>query len=167
MIHTPPSAQSVDRPLIFLGGPIQGAPDWQKEAIAIISAEAPDVDIASPRRTDVAKGEFGEEEYLKQVNWEHDHLAIAARQGVTLFWLAAEAEHVPGRSYAQTTRFELGEAVTTHRYSGAHVVVGIEHGFTNARYLRLTIAKKAPAIPLCDTLAEACRRAVALARLGN
>ncbi len=163
IIHTPPEARPVDRPLIFLGGPIQGAPDWQKEAIAIIAA-APDVDVASPRRPAVVKGDFGEDEYLKQVNWEHDHLAIAAKRGVIMFWLAAEAEHVPGRSYAQTTRFELGEAVTVHRYAGARVVVGIEDGFTNARYLRMTIGKKAPAIPICDTLQDACRQAVALAR---
>lgn len=163
-VHVPPQVMPVEQPLIFLGGPIQGAPDWQSRAIALISSEAPDVDIASPRRPTVSKGDFGEDEYLKQVHWEHDHLAIAAERGVTLFWLAAEAEHVPGRSYAQTTRFELGEAVTNHRLTGAHVVVGIEEGFTNARYLRLTIGKKAPAIPLCGSLEESCRQAVILAR---
>ncbi len=162
-VHTPPEQQPVSRPLIFLGGPIQGAPDWQKQAIAFISAEAPDIDIASPRRPTVTEGEFAEDEYMKQVNWEHEHLAMAAMRGVTLFWLAAEAEHVPGRSYAQTTRFELGEAVTAHRYGGTSVVVGIEKGFTNARYLRFTIGKKAPSIPLCDTLEDTCRQAIALA----
>ncbi len=68
------------------------------------------------------------------------------------------------RSYAQTTRFELGEAVTTHRFTGARVVVGIEDGFTNARYLRRAIAKKASGIPFCASFEETCRKAIALAR---
>lgn len=73
---------------------------------------------------------------------------------------------IPERSYAQTTRFELGEAVTTHRFTGAHVVVGvgIEDGFTNARYLRRAIAKKASGIPFCASFEETCRKAIALAR---
>lgn len=163
-IHVPPAYVRVDRPLIFLAGPIQGAPDWQAAAIAFLLAEAQDLDVASPRRPEADKGEFGEDKYNEQVDWEHDHLAIAAKRGATLFWLAREAVRIPERSYAQTTRFELGEAVTTHRFTGANVVVGIEDGFTNARYLRRTIAKKAPGVPLCDSLEETCRKAIALAR---
>lgn len=164
LILIPPARVPVERPLIFLAGPIQGAPDWQATAIAFIAAEAPDLDVASPRREETG-GEFGEDKYIEQVDWEHDHLAIASNRGAVLFWLAKEAIRVPERSYAQTTRFELGEAVTVHRYTGANVVVGIEDGFTNARYLRRTIGKKAPAIPLCATLEETCRKAIELARL--
>jgi hypothetical protein len=163
-VHTPPAYVPVERPLIFLAGPIQGAADWQQEAIATLIAAAPDLDVASPRRHGASEGEFGEQMYMEQVDWEHDHLAIAAKRGVTLFWLAKEAYHVPGRSYAQTTRFELGEAVTLHRLTGSRVVVGIEDGFTNARYLRRTIGKKAPGIPLCASLDETCRAAIAAAR---
>lgn len=163
-VHKPPIYAPVGRPLIFLAGPIQGAPDWQALAIEFILAEAQDLDVASPRRPEAGSAEFGEDKYNEQVDWEHDHLAIAAKRGATLFWLAREAVHIPERSYAQTTRFELGEAVTTHRFTGAHVVVGIEDGFTNARYLRRTIAKKAPGIPLCLSLEETCREAIALAR---
>lgn len=162
-VHIPPVRTSVERPLIFLAGPIQGAPDWQAAAIALITVQAPDIDVASPRRAETG-GEFGEDKYQEQVDWEHDHLAIAAERGVTLFWLAREAVRIPERSYAQTTRFELGEAVTVHRFTGARVVVGIEDGFTNARYLRRTIAKKAPGIALCGTLEDTCLRAIALAR---
>lgn len=163
-VHVPPARATVTRPLIFLAGPIQGAPDWQERAIAFITAAAPDLDVASPRRPETKEGEFGESDYITQVDWEHDHLAIAAETGATLFWLANEAHHVPGRSYAQTTRFELGEAVTLHRLTGARVVVGIDAGFTNARYLRRTIGKKTPRIPLCASLEETCRAAISLAR---
>ena len=44
------------------------------------------------------------------------------------------------------------------------MVVGFDKGFTNTRYLRHTIAKKVPAIPLCETLEETCDKAVAAAR---
>lgn len=37
-------------PLIFLAGPIRGAPNWQAGAIEILLAEEPGLVIASPRR---------------------------------------------------------------------------------------------------------------------
>jgi hypothetical protein len=163
-LHLPPDSQPVTRPLIFLGGPIQGAADWQARAIALIAAEEPNVDIASPRRQSVTKGDFTEADYLAQVNWEHMHLDIASKRGVILFWLAAESVPIPGRSYAQTTRYELAEAVTNHLHGGGPVVIGIEKGFHGSRYIRLSVGKKAPDVPIVDSLEEACHRAVALAR---
>jgi len=160
-VLVPPVYVEVAGPLIFLAGPIQGAPDWQAEAIRILSA-AGGIAIASPRRA-AAGGDFPETEYAAQVDWEHHYLARAAANGVTLFWLAKEAVHVCERTYAQTTRFELGEAVTLHRLTGAKVAVGIEPGFSNMRYLLRTIGKKAPNIPICGTLAETCVRALGLA----
>lgn len=43
-----PDYVDVKGPLIFLGGPIQGAPDWQSRAIEHIQKSAPDINIASP-----------------------------------------------------------------------------------------------------------------------
>jgi hypothetical protein len=160
-ILTPPIYRDLDGPLLFLAGPIQGAPTWHDEAIEMLRAAA-HIHIASPRR-DEAFGETAEEMYNEQVDWEHYHLDRAARDGVLLFWLAREAEHRCDRAYAQTTRFELGEAVTLHRWQGARVVVGIESGFSNARYLRRTIGKKAPRIPICSALRETCETAIRLA----
>src|ERR1700733_4849871 len=37
-------------PIIFLAGPIKGAPRWQDEAMDIILSKRGDVTIASPRR---------------------------------------------------------------------------------------------------------------------
>src|SRR5262249_53460006 len=143
--------------LIFLAGPIQGAPDWQAEAIALLH-HAPGLTIANPRRDRYD----GANAYVEQVAWEHHHLQRAGDSGVALFWLAREAEHFCDRAYAQTTRFELGEAVTLHRWQGIKVVVGIDEGFSNARYLRYTLPRKAPNIPLRSTLREACEAALAL-----
>lgn len=160
----PPADGEIVGPLVFLAGPITGAPDWQSTAIALIREADADLFVASPRRAVTNDGDFTEDMYIEQVEWEHRHLARAAEHGVTLFWLAKESRHVCDRSYAQTTRFELGEAVTVHRLTGAKVVVGIEKGFTNERYLRKTIPAKMPGIPLFDSLEETCAAAVRLAR---
>lgn len=160
MLLVPPRFEAVTGPLVFLAGPIQGAPDWQAEAIAWFAAEAPALTVASPRR-ECLPGEF---DYAAQVNWETHHLRRAAHCGVILFWLARESVVVPGRSYAQTTRFELAEWKVRHERDGAQLVIGIEEGFSGARYVRHRFAQDCPRVPLVATLAEACRLAVELSR---
>jgi hypothetical protein len=120
------------------------------------------VEIACPRRDELNGNRSPSLAYDEQVDWEHHHLALAAESGVILFWLAREADHFCDRAYAQTTRFELGEAVTLHRWQQAKVVVGIDEGFSGARYLRKTIARKAPGIPLGSSLADTCDAAMKL-----
>ncbi len=143
-------------PVMFLAGPIQGVEDWQAEAIKILE-QIPGFVIASPRRPNISiKGDLEEKDYKEQVDWEHYFLGSARGYGVTLFWLAREKMHDCTRSYAQTTRFELGEAMANHVLTGAKLVVGIEDGFTNARYIRLTLGKKAPSVTICDNLYATC-----------
>lgn len=87
-----------EEPFIFLAGPIQGAPDWQTEAIKIIQAKNPKILIASPRRPNFPindKNAFNE-----QVDWETKYLNQAGQLGVILFWLAQEREVIRGRAYA-------------------------------------------------------------------
>ncbi|MEY4722587.1 MAG: hypothetical protein RLZZ324_100 [Candidatus Parcubacteria bacterium] len=162
-IHfTAPDIVDCIGPLIFLAGPIQGAADWQEDAKRMLRARVPSVHVASPRRPQRTFGDFGTEQYAEQVDWEHRYLALAAGQGVILFWLAREFQHSCERAYAQTTRFELGEAVTLHRLGGTRVVVGIEAGYTGAKYVRHTLARKAPNIPLRETLSGTCEAAAIL-----
>src|SRR4051794_35861268 len=97
-------------PLVFLAGPIHGAPDWQSQAIAVLQGIAPALHIACPRRIRPT-GPFN---FNAQVDWETHHLRRAAEHGAILFWLASEVEHDCGRAYAQTTRFELGEWKMRH-----------------------------------------------------
>jgi hypothetical protein len=157
MLILPPDYPPVAGPLVFLAGPIQGAPAWQAEAIRILGELAPHAHVANPRR-DYAPGEF---EYAAQVDWETHHLRRAAADGVILFWLAHEAEHECGRAYAQTTRFELAEWKVRHERDGIRLVVGIEDGFTGAKYIRRRLAQDCPAVPVCASLAEACQQAAA------
>jgi hypothetical protein len=154
----PPTIVPVDGPLVFLAGPIQGAPDWQAEAIGWFAQHPSAVAVASPRR-EYPPGEF---DYARQVDWETHYLRRAAERGVLLFWLAREAFAVPGRAYGQTTRFELAEWKVRHERDGVRLVVGIEAGFSGARYIRRRFGQDCPAVPLVSSLADACAAAVEL-----
>ena len=155
---TPPEMVDTPYPVIFLAGPIQGAPIWQPEAADFILPEIDEATVASPRK-DYGPGQFV---YEKQVDWESRYLREAGRTGVVLFWLANQAEETPGRSYAQTTRFELGEWKTRHEYEGAWLSVGIDSEFGNGRYIRRRLGQDCPGIPIAETLEEACLNAIEL-----
>jgi hypothetical protein len=159
-ILLPPEIVSIDGPLVFLAGPIQGAPDWQAVAIDWMQAHAAELAVASPRR-EYPPGDF---DYPAQVDWETHYLRRAAECGAILFWLAREKVNIPGRCYAQTSRFELAEWKLRHERDGVRVVVGIEPGFSGERYIRHRFGQDCPAVPLVTSLEEACRAAVELAR---
>ncbi len=159
----PPEIVETSGPVIFLAGPIQGGPDWQNEAVHLIHDLDPAIVVASPRKN-YAEGSFV---YERQVDWETHFLRIAGRTGVVAFWLAAQTEETPGRSYAQTTRFELGEWKMRHEHDGAYLTIGIEEGFGNARYIRRRFSQDAPDVKIANSLEEMSRNAVNLARLNQ
>lgn len=160
-IILPPNYPKIAGPLIFLAGPIQGAPDWQSTAISYLKDHA-DVHIASPRRPKRRSGDFTKKDYNEQVDWEHHFLDYAAENGITVFWLAKQDYEVKGRAYAQTSRLELGEAFTRHYLKGIQLIVGIEQGFSNEKYIRRTLAQKCPSVPVCSYLDETLEHAVKL-----
>jgi hypothetical protein len=133
-------------PHVFLAGPIQGAPDWQKEAVTAMHHRK--VVIANPRCR------HRHDDYNGQVDWELRNLQKASiNGGAVFFWLAKPDPDVvqpPGRAYAQTSRFELGEWVGrfAERREG-NLVIGIEAGFTNERYIRRRLSQLyvCPVIP--------------------
>ncbi len=153
-----PEHKEVDGPIIFLAGPIQGTENWQSKAIEIIHNLKPDLYIASPRREYLDK-EFV---YEDQVDWETHYLNKAAQNGVIMFWLAKESQHDETRAYAQTSRFELGEWKTKHEHNKINLVVGIENGFTNAKYIKRRFLQDCPDIKIYESLEEVCREAVKL-----
>jgi hypothetical protein len=156
----PPEIVETDGPVVFLAGPIQGGPNWQEPAATLIHDIDPYLIVASPRR-DYPEGSFV---YERQVDWETHFLRTAGRNGVIAFWLAAQVEETPGRSYAQTTRFELAEWKMRHEYDGTKLAIGIEEGFGNARYIRRRFSQDAPDVPIVDSLEALARSAVDLAR---
>ncbi len=159
-----PSYEPIEGPLVFLAGPIQGAARWQDKAIPYLQNCVPDINIASPRRDDASynKGEFSVELYAEQVDWETFYLRKAAENGVILFWLAKEVQHNISRAYAQTTRFELAEWKIRHERDFVKLALGIEEGFTGAKYIRRRFAQDCPSLTICKTLEETCDEAIGL-----
>lgn len=152
--YIPESERS--KPVIFLAGYIQGARDWQKEAIEIIREKAPQIIIASPRREYLPEN-F---DYNKQVDWETYHLRRAAENGSIMFWLAKEDIHDSSRAYAQTSRFELAEWKVHHERDGVKLVVGIEKGFSGEGFIRKRFSQDCPDVPILDTLSATCLTAI-------
>jgi len=170
VICPPDYFSEIDGPVVFLAGPIQGADWWQTEAIRMITELDSRVYIACPRRKlgeEYKDGGFTDEMYAEQVDWETHHLSVAGNSGAVIFWLAKEAEHKCERAYAQTSRFELGEWKMRHQQEGANLIVGIENGFSNARYIKRRLSQDCPKVPILSTLEETCKTAVKMALADN
>lgn len=105
---------------VFLMGPIQGAQDWQYKL-----PEIPGVTWINPRRPSYPVPNF---DYNQQVRWETDGLRMA---NLVLCWIPEPSEKVAGRSYAQTTRFELGENIAR----GKRIILGAYNDFPGRKYL--------------------------------
>ena len=154
----PPEIVETDGRVIFLAGPIQGAPDWQSQAASIIHDIDSSIIVASPRKN-YPEGTFV---YEKQVDWETHFLRKAGRTGVVAFYLATQTEETPGRAYAQTSRFELAEWKMRHEYEKTKLTIGIQDGFGNARYIRRRFSQDCPDIKIADDLDAMCQNAVDL-----
>lgn len=127
-----------DDVVIFLAGPIQGSTDWHEKLIEKIKTklEEKNIDknviICSPKRLDKDDNFI----YDEQVNWESFYLDKASKQGIIVFWLAKEKEEVKGRSYAQTTRFEIGEWWGKGQdIKDFKILIGADEDFHGLRYI--------------------------------
>ena len=105
---------------VFLVGPIQGSQKWQYNL-----PEIPGVTWINPRRPSYPVPNF---DYNQQVRWETDGLRMA---NLILCWIPEPSEDVAGRSYAQTTRFELGENIAR----GKKIILGAYNDFPGRKYL--------------------------------
>lgn len=159
-VITPPNYGPVEGPLVYLAGPVEGAVNWQSEALGRLGELDPGLAVANPRR-DFAPGE---ELASEQIDWETGYLRRAGEQGAILFWMAAETERVPWRAYAQIARAQLFEAKARHELAGARVVLGIEENFAGGSYIRRRFETESVGIPSFRTLEECCVAAVHLAR---
>jgi len=145
------------RPGIFLAGPIQGAPDWQDQAVSILTREysgLPTLSIFNPR----VRG-WSDHGYTEQVRWEKSHLERVRELGAIMFWFAAKDDRLlyePGRAYAQTSRIELGRAFGWKDYNrGVAIALGIEPGYIgNGKYFRSLASEYR--IPVYTNLASLC-----------
>lgn len=127
--------------IIFLMGPIQGAIEWHEKVIDKIKKEFENNDtniiITSPKRLEKPK-DF---DYNEQVDWESYYLEKASKNGVIFCWLANEKEKIEGRTYAQTTRFELGEWWAKIQ-NDSNILIGVDSKFDGIRYIEYKFKSK-------------------------
>jgi Nucleoside 2-deoxyribosyltransferase like len=163
VLYPPTRSDDGGNPVVFLAGPIAGAPDWHKGAIDRLACAATergvgDFTIACPRPPNWTLAKHSSfAEFEKNEIWEQEHIEKAMRQGVLVFWLAREVVHQYGRAYAQTCRFQLGESLALlycNFFRGGRIVVGIDPAFYGKSYIRWKLTERVPQVPICTTLDE-------------
>ncbi len=165
----PKTYVEVKTPLIFLAGPIRGAPNWQDEAFEILCSKNKDITIASPRGGMRPKIMdyilLGEDDYFpRQRAWERHYLPIAAETGAILFWLPKEAKHRCEKVYGAMTRIELGQWMTNYRHDNSvKFCVGSDGFFPELNTIVYDLSLDAPDKKIISTLEETCEEALRLA----
>lgn len=152
-----PEKDYSDKKIVFLAGPIKGAPDWQSQAINDLADL--DVYVANPRRENVMNFNLD-----LQVAWESRFLAAA---DVIMFWIPEKETDVVGRDYAQTSRFELSEWMAKTHYNHTHkkVVLGIDDSFFGKSYIVKRL--EAEGVSVYGTYAETLAGVRALLKSGG
>jgi len=140
---------------IFLAGPIQGSTEWHEEFIEKIQKELKDIKInkniiiCSPKRLKKDDNFI----YDEQVNWESYYLDKASKTGIIVFWLAKEKEKISGRSYAQTSRFEIGEWWSKgQNIKDFKIIVGANKDFEGLKYIVKKFTDAYPKFKLNSTI---------------
>lgn len=166
----PKTYARIEEPLIFLAGPIKGAPNWQDEAINILFSKNENLTIVSPRRgirpeisRCIAKGD--EEYFPRQRSWERHYLDLASKKGAILFWLPGEVEHNCDKSYGAMTRVEIGQWMTNYRHDNSiNFCVGSDNKFSELHTIEYDLKLDAPNKKIYSTLEETCEEAIRLAK---
>ena len=153
--------EKIEKPLIFLAGPIRYAVDWQEKAIDYLLSNDKDIIIANPRwdaspriRNMAIEGES--KHFERQRAWERYHIKIASHTGAVLFWLA----NAPGFM----TRFELGQLTIKYEHDkSTRFCVGGEEGFMDIDTIKYDLSQDVPDKTLFYNLEETCSEAIKLA----
>ena len=168
--------ERLDDALIFLLGPIHGAPPWHEEAIRIIQSRDPSVYIASPHKhatSDDLRGSMPGQDtvFSRQTLWERHYWQLAARTGCVLCWLPLQAYPRPdGGPYMRDTRGELGELRGSYKYdkNTTYVIGAQDRGSgrdaDGVSVIRANEEDVNPQRVFYTTLEETCDAAIALAR---
>ncbi|MGV9002118.1 MAG: hypothetical protein ACOH18_04165 [Candidatus Saccharimonadaceae bacterium] len=108
-----------DMPLVFLEGPVQGAPDWQTPFANSLLEAVAGIAVASPRATSAHQVAFTSKDpetkiraSEKQVAYEFIARRRTLQYGAVVLWYAAQDLSIPynqARRYGKTTPIENGE----------------------------------------------------------
>jgi calcineurin-like phosphoesterase family protein len=137
---------------VFFGGCIQGTNPkvlWQEEFIKKIQEELKstklnkNIVLCSPRRLE--KPDKDKFVYSEQVDWEEKYLEKAMYQGIIVFWLDKEFEKIEGRSFCQTSRFELGWIFEAGKHIENFIpIIGAHKEFEGQRYIKYKFERTYP-----------------------
>jgi hypothetical protein len=167
----PKNYVEVDAPLIFLAGPIKGAPEWHDETMNFISEKAPELTSACPYMREpkenlkqyVVNGDWSR--FTRNRMWERHYLDIASKKGAIMFWLPGEVNHKCEKSYGSMTRLEFGECLSDYRNDNSHsFCVGSDGKFSDLQQLLYDMSLDAPDKKMFFSLEETCDEAIKLAR---
>ena len=161
-----------DSPLIFLAGPINGAPAWHEKAIDLIDkATGSLIYIASPKREKEYNKDYSKIlaktdniiSFEDQLTWERYYLSVAANNGAIMFWLPVAETHDCYRTYARDTRGELGEWRGMMQYSSPNIVIGAEEKFDGLKIIKKNYLAVNPEMKFYSNLEDTVKAAVELA----
>ncbi len=152
-------SENIDKPLIFLAGPIRGAPKWHQEAIDYLSSKEDEIMIVSPHRPGGIK--ISSERFSRQREWELHYLDVASKMGAVMFWLPGEAEHYCNKSYGAMTRLELGEMIASYKTDRSlHFCIGTDGKFSEFDTIKVDMKEYAPYKKIFSSLEETCDEAL-------
>lgn len=169
----------INAPLIFLMGPIRGAPQWQDYAIEVLFDLSNKIYVASPSKD--LREEYLDNsiktgsEFERQLEWELFYLKRVTdprKKGCILAWLPAQCDPTEKivsidfpRSYARDTRGELGRWGTgALSYNPNHkIVVGGEYNFDGIDVIKRNFLDAKPDFKFYNTLEETCKEAIRVA----
>jgi hypothetical protein len=168
----PPILRQIDGPAVVLKGPVDGAQDWQSEAVTKLQDIEPSLVICSPR---------GEQDHIdpaELADWEAYYEDQAAKCGTIMIWLARQTQEIspnggPPQPFAQNELINLG-AWRAKKLHDPHInlVVGIDPEFAGAEYVSKMLehdrklleqhpsyvpnGRKYPSLPVLTSLDETC-----------
>jgi len=161
--------KNINKPVIFLAGPVRSAPNWQDVAIQYLFSQNPNLIIVSPRRgirKKIAPYIFkGNNTYFsRQREWERHYLDIASKKGCILFWLPEEQKHDCKKVYGAMTRIEIGQWITNYRYNpSVRFCIGSDNKFPEMHTITYDLTIDAPDKKIFPFLKKTCLEALKIA----
>lgn len=114
-------------------GPIKGAPDWQSEVVKKLEEMEAQYIIANPR----IYSESDSIDLDSQIAWESWHLCTA---DIILCYIPKPDHKITGRTYEQTTRFELGEYLSAAESRNQKILICIDdRNFPGRNYIKYKV----------------------------
>lgn len=162
--------KDLQKPLIFLAGPIRGAPRWRDVALRYILNSRNDIYIATPEKNIYDNDlkafaiKSGDSYLSRQREWERHYLNHASIRGAIMFWLPQEVAHNCDVAYGSITKLELGQWMTKFNSNkNLRIAIGCDGNFSEWHTIKYDLSQDAPEIKIKNTLEETCDEAIRLA----